>query len=338
MIRGEACLHAALALKKRGYTPDVIMAHPGWGESLFLAQVWPATKLKLYCEFFYHAQGADVGYDPEFSTTDPGDAARVTLKNASTLLQFQCADAGLSPTQWQASTFPEHIKKKITVIHDGIDTETLRPDHNAKFMLSNDIRVTRKEEVITFVSRSLEPYRGFHIFMRSLSKLLSARPSAQVIIVGQEGVSYGAKPIDGISWKRRFLEESKLQLSVQQLARVHFVGTITYRRFISLLQVSTVHVYLTYPFVLSWSLLEAMSVGCAIVASDTQPIHEVIKHGQTGKLVEFFDPSLLADSVIELLRDSESREKLGKAARQFAISNYDLKNICLPKQIAWLLQ
>ena len=337
VIRGEACLKAALSLKTKGYCPDAIVAHPGWGESLFLKEVWPEAKLKLYCEFFYHARGADVGFDPEFSSSDPADAGRVTLKNANILLQFQQADAGLSPTHWQASTFPEHISKKISVIHDGIDTEVLRPNPDVQFALDSGKVLTQKDEVITFVNRALEPYRGFHVFMRSLPTLLKERPNAEVLIVGKEGVSYGAQPKDGLSWKQQFVKEVFPKLDESQRSRVHFLNTIPYDRFIALLQVSTVHVYLTYPFVLSWSLLEAMSVGCSIVASDTQPLHEAITHDETGVLVDFFDPEALATATISLLNDSDRRSRLSRAAREFAKANYDLKTVCLPKQLTWVL-
>ncbi|MDA9185556.1 glycosyltransferase family 4 protein [Gammaproteobacteria bacterium] len=336
VIRGEACLKAALALKDQGYTPEVIVAHPGWGESLFVKEVWPEAKLKLYCEFFYHARGADVGFDPEFSSSDPAEAGRVTLKNANMLLQFQNADSGLSPTHWQASTFPPHIRDKITVVHDGIDTELLSPNPSVSFPLDNGKSLTRDDEVITFVNRALEPYRGFHTFMRSLPKLLAARPNVHVLIVGKEGVSYGAQPPNGKSWKTIFSEEVLPKLTLQQRERIHFLSTIDYPRFINLLQVSRVHVYLTYPFVLSWSLLEAMSVGCSIVASDTQPLHEAIKHNDTGLLVDFFDHDALADSVTRLLDEEMARDRLGKAAREFAIENYDLKSVCLSKQLQWV--
>ena len=336
LIRGEACLQAALALKKQGYSPDTIVAHPGWGESLFLKEVWPEAKLKLYCEFFYHTHGADVGFDPEFSSSDPADAGRVTLKNANILMQFEQAAAGLSPTHWQARTFPKHIREKITVIHDGIDTELLKPNAEAEFRLDSGQVLTREQEVITFVSRSLEPYRGFHIFMRSLPALLADRPNARVLIVGREGISYGAPSPTGKSWKSLFVDEVFPSLTESQRSRIHFLGNIPYERFVSLLQLSTVHVYLTYPFVLSWSLLEAMSVGCSIVASDTQPLHEAIKYNETGVLVNFFNPEALAESVISLLGDSEKREMLGRQARNFAVNNYDLKSICLPRQIRWV--
>lgn len=337
VIRGEACLLAALNLKGQGYIPEIILAHPGWGESLFLKEVWPEARLKLYCEYFYQSRGGDVGFDPEFSSSDPTDAARVALKNANMLLQFQNADAGLSPTHWQANTFPLHIRDKITVTHDGIDSEVLSPNPSATFLLDNGQTLTRDDEVITFVNRALEPYRGFHTFMRSLPRLLTARPNAQVLIVGGEGVSYGAQPPHGKSWKTILCEEVLPQLTSQQSDRIHFLGTIDYPRFIKLLQVSRVHVYLTYPFVLSWSLLEAMSVGCSIIASDTQPVREAIKHEETGLLVDFFDHSALADSVSKLIEDEGTRVRIGGAAREFAINNYDLVKHCLPGQIQWLL-
>lgn len=338
IIRGEACLRAALNLKKSGYTPDIIIAHPGWGESLFLCEVWPAAELKLYCEFFYSTNGADWGFDPEFSTSDPTDAARVQLKNANILLQFQNATSGICPTQWQANTFPQHIREKITVIHDGIDTDAVTINPNARLTLQSGLQVTRGDEVITFVSRTLEPLRGFHIFMRALPKILSAKPNAQVLIVGAEGVGYGLQPPPETSWKAKFYNEVMPFLTSQQRGRVHFLGHIEYARFITLLQISSVHVYLTYPFVLSWSLLEAMSAGCSLIVSDTQPLQEVISRDETGKFINFFDIEGLADSILDLLEDRDMRERLGKAAREFVMDRYDLKNKCLPEQIKWALQ
>jgi glycosyltransferase involved in cell wall biosynthesis len=335
VIRGEACFRSALALKAKGYLPDVVIAHPGWGESLFLKEVWPEARLKLYCEFFYHAHGADVGFDPEFSSQDPADACRVILKNANTLLQFQNADAGLSPTLWQASTFPEHMQKKITVIHDGIDSAALQPNPQAEFELDAGQTVTRENEVVTFVSRALEPLRGFHIFMRALPTLLKARPKALVLIVGQDKAGYGVKSGVNASWKKTFCDEVMPQLTSTERSRIHFLGHIEYGRYITLLQVSRVHVYLTSPFVLSWSLLEAMSVGCAIVASDTKPLKEVIEHNKTGRLIKFFDSIALAESVIEFLEDAGMRDLIGAAARAHVIQRYDLKSVCLPQQIAW---
>jgi len=336
VIRGEACLNAAITLKQGGYSPDVIVAHPGWGESLFLKEVWPDANLKLYCEFYYHARGADVGFDPEFSSYQPAETGRVLLKNANLLIQFQQADAGLSPTEWQASIFPEHIRKKITVIHDGIDTSRLRPNPTARFTLGGGEVVTCNDEIVTFVNRALEPYRGFHTFMRSLPKILSERPNAKVLIVGKEGISYGAQPPEGTTWKKIFTDEVFPGMCESQRSRVHFLNHIKYDQFISLLQVSTVHVYLTYPFVLSWSLLEAMSIGCSIVASDTPPVREAIKHEENGLLVDFFKPQELAASVISLLAKQHQREIFASNARKFAQEHYDLHEICLPQQMHWL--
>ena len=341
IIRGEACFRAALALKENGYTPEIIIAHHGWGESLFLKEIWPKAKIGIYCEFFYQSSGADVGFDPEFPSRDPGEACRLKLKNLNNLLHFEIANAGLSPTKWQASTFPEKFRKKISVIHDGIDTDKLRPKSSLNIIINNSLKITKGDEVITFVNRNLEPYRGYHIFMRSLPEILRLRPSAKILIVGGDDVSYGARPDPsqygaGAKWKDIFINEVRPNINDQDWRRVHFLGNLPYENFISILQISTVHVYLTYPFVLSWSLLEAMSVGCSIVASDTAPLREVIINDETGVLVDFFNHVELANKISDLIADTKKRDRLGAAARELVQSHYDLKRFCLPKQIEWI--
>ena len=340
-IRADACFRAALSLKAQGFSPDVIVAHHGWGESLFLKEVWPDARLGIYCEFYYHPHGSDVGFDPEFPVQDAlGEACRLRLKNLNNLLHFDIADAGISPTHWQASTFPEPFRSRISVVHDGIDTTTLAPNPAVSLTLNGTLKLSRNDEVETFVNRNLEPYRGYHIFMRALPELLKRRPAARVLIVGGNDVSYGARPTQelhgGSSWKDIFIAQVRPLISDADWARVHFLGNIPYEQFIPVLQLSRVHVYLTYPFVLSWSLLEAMSVGCAIVASDTAPLREAIRDDQTGRLVEFFDAAEVCSAVCRLLEDAPARARLGQQARAFARSHYDLESICLPRQLAWV--
>lgn len=347
VVRAEACFRAARKLQASGFVPDVIIAHPGWGESIFLKEVWPAAKLGIYCEFYYNAEGSDVGFDAEFKTHEheaQDNACKLKLKNVNNLLHFQSADAGISPTQWQASSFPETFRHKITVVHDGIDTQKVRPAATASLTVKSRsglaIELSCNDEIITFVNRNLEPYRGFHIFMRALPELLKRRPHARVLIVGGNDVSYGARPEKSVhghtNWKDVYIDEVRPQISDADWGRVHFLGNIAYKHFIPLLQLSTVHVYLTYPFVLSWSLLEAMSAGCAIVASDTQPLHEAIQHNETGRLVNFFDHTQMAEQVCQLLGQPEERHRLGANARAFVERNYDLKTVCLPKQLKWV--
>lgn len=340
IIRSEACFRRALKMKVDGFYPDVIIAHHGWGESLFLKEVWPKAKLGIYCEFHYHKEGADTGFDAEFPAKDVGDACRLQLKNLNNFLHYALADAGISPTHWQASTFPEPFRSKITVVHDGIDTNVVKPNDKASIKLNNQLLLTKQDEIITFVNRNLEPYRGYHIFMRALPDILKRRPNAKVLIVGGNEVSYGPKPspedYPDSNWKGIFAKEVRPQISDADWGRVYFLGSLPYHLFIPLLQISTVHVYLTYPFVLSWSLLEAMSIGCAIVASNTKPLHEAIRDGETGQLVDFFDVQGLSNAVCTLLDDPELRAKLGDNARRFAKEHYDLGTVCLPRQIEWV--
>ncbi len=332
IVRGEAAYRAAVTLKNEGFYPDVIIAHPSWGESLFLKEVWPKAKLGIYCEYFYLTQGGDLDFDPEFPSKKIDFEISIKMKNLSNIMHFDIADAGLSPTLWQRNSYPESFKSRISIIHDGIDTDAAASDKNAYVTINDNIRLDKGSEVITFVNRNLEPYRGYHVFMRALPSLLKERPNAHVIIVGGDKVSYGAAAPDGQSWKSIFLNEVIDRIDK---SRVHFVGNLSYKNYLKVLQVSTVHVYLTYPFVLSWSLLEAMSVGCAIVASKTAPVEEVIEHGVNGVLVDFFDKERLTQEIIKLLDNSKLRQELGQAARRAILDNYDLKSICLPKQLAW---
>jgi glycosyltransferase involved in cell wall biosynthesis len=338
IIRAEAVLRAAVKLQQEGFNPDVIIAHPGWGESLFLKNLWPKAKLAIYCEFFYHAKEFDVGFDPEFPSDCLETASRLQLKNANNLLHFDVADAGISPTHWQASSFPLPFRDKITVVHDGIDTEHIKPNPNVSLTLNNQLTLTRADEVITFVSRTLEPYRGYHIFMRCLPELLARRPNVRVLIVGNDESPYGARPENGQTWREIFFNEVRSRFAPGDLSRIHFLGRIRYDHFISLLQLSTVHVYLTYPFVLSWSLIESMSAGCTVVASNTQPLHEAIKHNDTGRLVDFFNQADWIEQICDLLEHPEERQRLSQNARAFAVANYDLKTVCLPQQLAWVNQ
>jgi glycosyltransferase involved in cell wall biosynthesis len=336
VIRAEAAFHAFQQLRREGFVPDAVIAHPGWGESMFVKEVWPGTRLGIYCEFFYRSSGADTGFDPEFPDGGESEPCRVRLKNLNNLLHFDRADAGICPTQWQASTFPDAFRDRITVVHDGIDSGRVAPHPAAAFEGGTPVgpvRFSRDDEVITFVNRNLEPYRGYHQFMRALPAILARRPRAHVVLVGGSDVSYGPRPAAGRTWKDLFLDEVRDRID---LRRVHFVGQIPYPAFLSLLQVSTVHVYLTYPFVLSWSLLEAMSAGCAIVASDTAPVREAIVPGQTGRLVDFFDPARLAEETVALLDNADERARLGRNAREFAVARYDLRSVCLPRQLAWV--
>ncbi len=328
--RGVTVARAALKMRQDGYMPDVIFGHSGWGETLFLKEVWPDAKLIVYAEFYYRGKGADVGFDPEFNQTS-FDHVMIAQARAAYLGQSLIhADAGLAPTQWQASTYPASLRQMITVIHDGVNTAALHPNPEARFSLPDGRTLTPRDEVLTFVNRNLEPYRGYHTFMRALPAVLQARPQAQVVIIGGDEVSYGSAPKDAKGWKDVFLNEVKDRLD---LTRVHFMGKVPYPQFVSLMQVSRAHAYLTYPFVLSWSMIEAMAMGCHIVASDTPPVQEALEHGKTGTLVDFFDVPAWSRALTEALADPDRFAPLRKAAREAAIARYDLHELCLPKMV-----
>lgn len=331
----EACargLRAARAARQMqedlGFVPDVIVGHPGWGETLFLKEVWPEARLIVYAELMYRTTGLDTGFDPEFGGNDL-DARASTLARTAHLVQAMVlADAAISPTAFQAATFPPEFRAKIAICHDGVDSTRLTPDPAAQITV--DGRTFHAgDEVVTFVNRSLEPYRGYHIFMRALPAVLAARPNAHVLIIGAEGQSYGRAPPEG-SWKTRFLQEVGDRIDP---ARVHFMGRLPYADYIRVLQVGRVHAYLTYPFVLSWSMIEAMSLGAMVIGSDTGPVSEVIRDGENGRLVDFFDVAGWSRALIAALADPDAHAPLRTAARQTVLDHYALDRT-LPRLIA----
>ncbi len=327
VLHGQAVVRVAQALKNEGFQPDLIYAHPGWGESLYLKDIYPRVPLVNFCEWYYHAFGADAHFDPA-QPVKFDSLCRLRTRNGLHLLNLEVCDVGVVPTRWQLQQFPKEFRSKLTVIHDGIDTETVRPNEGARFDLGEGRALSRADEVLTYVARNLEPYRGFPSFMRALPSILARRPDCQVVILGGDDVSYGGRLPEGESHRQKMLEEVAIDHS-----RVHFLGRVPYARYLALLQVSSAHVYLTYPFVLSWSLLEAMAAGCLVIGSNTPPVAEVITHGETGFLVDFFSPEAIADKVVEALEIRRDLTAVSVAARQHVVAHYDLKTRCLPAQV-----
>ena len=338
--RGVTAARAACQLRDtKDYTPDLIIGHSGWGETLFLKDVWPSARLIVYAEFYYRGRGADVGFDAEFNPPN-FDQVMIAQGRAAHLGQALLhADAGLSPTLWQAGSFPAPLRKLIEVIHDGVDTTKMQPNAQATYTLPNGAILRAGDEVLTFVNRNLEPYRGYHIFMRALPRILKARPDAQVVIVGGDEVSYGAAPKGAKGWKEAIFDEVRNRIDpahVHLLDRVHFLGRVSYDHFTQLMQISRAHAYLTYPFVLSWSMLEAMAAGALIVGSRTAPVEEVIQHAENGLLVDFFDVPAWEAALIDALENPQDYAHLRLAARQTILDRYDLRAIALPRLLAFV--
>lgn len=327
VIVGQQAARLMIDMEKQNLTPDVIVAHPGWGEVLFAKDVFPQVPLLNYCEFYYAGRGADIGFSPEDPATIDS-ICRARARNAHLLLSLEAADAGISPTQWQKSRHPSPLSDKIEVIFDGIDTASVKPDPAARFELDGGRVLTRDDEVLTYVARNLEPYRGFPSFIRALPRILAERPGATVMICGGDEVSYGKPAPDGKSWREHMLAEVEIDP-----ARVHFTGKLPYNRYLALLQVSSLHVYLTVPFVLSWSCLESMAAGCLMLASSTPPVREVIEDGVNGLLCDFNSPDDIAAKAVSMLADRDKLGHLRTAARATVVERYAL-DLCLPRHLA----
>ncbi len=330
MIRGESCAEQAIKLREEGFIPELICAHPGWGEALFLKDVWPETRVLGYHEFHYHQGNSD--FDREFIPNQAWqDAARLRAKNASFLLGYEDIDWGVTPTRFQWSTLPKRVQEHTSVIHDGIDIEHVKPKPEAQLLLQDkNLTVNRSSKVITFISRNLEPTRGFHRFMRALPLVQKHHPDAQIFIVGRDGTGYGSPHPSGKSYKQAMLNELENQLDLEH---IHFVGALPHGQLIQLIQLSQAHVYFTMPFVLSWSLMEAMACGALVVGSRTPPLEEVIQHGRNGLLVDYFNTGELATCLDEVLRNPSKHESLRLNARRTIEQHYGLRKT-LSRQMA----
>ncbi len=327
---GFAVAQVCQTLEQQGITPDLIAGHCGWGETLFIKDVFPDIPVLSYFEFYYHFSHVDVNFDPEYPT-DKRDAFRIRSRNAVALLSYDSTDWGHSPTHWQRSLLPPELRSRITTIHEGVDTDIAKPDPTAWVRVGSDDQIlTCGNEVITYVARNLEPYRGFHIFMRAAKEILQRRPKAHIVVVGGDDTSYGTTHPSGDNFRTVMLRELGTDLAAD---RIHFLGQVPYDTYLSVLQISSAHIYLTYPFVLSWSFIEAMACGCAIIGSDTPPVLEVLKDGQNGLAVDFFSPSKIADCVDALLDHPDRTEALRRAARETAVKQFDFKTVILPR---WL--
>lgn len=329
--RGQNVFRLAIELKNKGFYPDVIVVHPGWGEAIFMRDIFPDARHINYFEYYYQSVGGDVGFDPEFpSTLD--DQLKARVKNSTQLISLVSSDQGLSPTQWQKERYPKEFHSKIRVIHEGIDTNYLKPDVDAWIKIGEK-QFKVGDEVVTYVARNLEPYRGFHCFMRSIPKLQALRPDAHILIVGGDDVSYGRRAVHFSTYRQQYIQELD---GYVDWSKVHFLGKLPYVDYLKILQISAAHVYLTYPFVLSWSMLEAMSVGCILIASATTPVKEVITDGQNGFLVDFFNSNDLAEKIAEVLAEPSKCSIIRTLARQTIIDKYDLFSHCLPEMIGFL--
>lgn len=331
VIRAQACGNAAFELKQKGFTPEIICAHPGWGEALFLQDIWPKSPILSYQEFYYIAKGFDLDFDLELQG-EPNweECAKVRMKNAHSQLNLESSSWNVTPTLFQRSTFPEHWQPKISAIHDGIDTTLASPaEKHTNLKLPDNTLIQSGEPIVTFINRSLEPYRGCHSFIRAIPTIHNLNPEAQIVIVGStKGVSYGS-PCENGEYKDQFMQEIKGNYIEEN---VHFTEKLPYDQLLTLFKVSAVHVYLTYPFVLSWSLLEAMSSECAVIGSKTSPVEEVIKDSVNGLLVNFFEPKEIGEAVCNLLYDRKMAKLLGENARESILEKYSLE-VCVPQQI-----
>lgn len=318
----KAAMRCAQEMKAQGIIPDIIYGFGFWGVNLFMKDVFPGVPVISFCEWFYNLEGADLGFDGRVFSDEQKSVIR--CENAHSLLDLHAADVCVSPTQWQKKQFPKEYHHKFKVIHDGIDTDTCSPGKDAKLYIKDkDLTLTADDEVITYGTRGMEPYRGFPQFMEAAEKILKKRPKAHIVIAGADHAYYGALPEEG-TYKEQMLKKLDIDMD-----RIHFVGGLSFYDYINFLRVSSAHVYSTYPYILSWSILNAMSSGCCVVASSTAPVLEIIRDNYNGLLFDFYDIDQQVEKIEYALDNKEKAQEIRENARQFVLDYYDVKNMLM---------
>ena len=329
VLLGQAVYRAAARLSDEGFEPDLVYFHAGFGMGLYLKDAFPAVPSLGLFEWYYRAYDSDADY---LAPLGMDDRLRVRTLNAGLLLELDACEVGICPTRFQKAQFPEVHQLKLEALHDGIDTDLLAPRHLREQRPAVIAHVPPDAELITYATRGLEPYRGFPQFMQALARLQRQRPGLHAAIAGSPKHFYGGPVPPGYhSWKEAVLAG----LPELDLQRVNFLGMLPGEEYRALLRASDVHVYLTVPFVLSWSLLEAMAMGCPLVASDTGPVREVIEHGVHGLLADLRDPGAIATQIAALLDERFCAAELGKVAARRVRMTYAL-DVVIPQQLALL--
>jgi len=316
VLEGQASYREAMALAEKGWQPDCIVNHVGYGNGLFLSDVFPQARRIGLFEWYYTPYGSDVDFLTN-GQVEPDRVLKLRIWNAQTLLELAACDHCVTPTHWQRQQFPQKLRDQLTVIHEGVDVQHLVGLRSFGLPRPACLPDDPQLEVLTYVSRGFEEYRGFPQAMQAIGRLQKLRPNLHVLIAGHDGVAYGATRADARSWGTWAREECELDP-----ARTHWLGMLQDQAYWEVLACSTVHLYLTVPFVLSWSLLEAMAAGCSLVASATPPVQEVLSHQHNALLVDFFDVSAQVEAIQLLLDQSELRRRLATAA-QVSAQAYD---------------
>ncbi|TCD58396.1 glycosyltransferase [Synechococcus sp. BS55D] len=312
VLQGQAVFRACEQLRQEGWEPDWIINHVGFGNGMYLSDAFPQARRIGLFEWYYNSSGADVDFLRR-GPLEPDRALRLRTWNAQTLLELADCDLGVVPTRWQLDQFPEHLRSRLRVIHEGIDVTALRSLKSSQRNRPPCLPESPNLEVLTYVSRGFEEYRGFPQAMQTIALLQAQRPHLHVLIVGSDVVAYGGVRADGRSWGAWAKEDLELDPS-----RTHWMGALQTEQYHDVLACSDVHLYLTVPFVLSWSLLEAMAAGCALVCSATPPVQEVLEHEVSALLVDFFSPQAQAAAIGQLLEDPGRRSMLASAAIEAA--------------------
>lgn len=319
----------AIELARDGFKPDAIIGHIGWCSLVFMKDVFPTAKLIGYTEWYYRWENSWEYFSTQKAPMDL--KAKTRMQNAPSLIGLESLDVSVTPTHWQRSVFPQTHQRKMEVIHEGIDTQVCRPQERCELKLPSVV-LGENTKIVTYIARSMEPARGFFSYMAAVEKLCKIDPNLQFVVLGRKRSAYSNGTKEGDSYQQQAMAKYDCDWS-----RVHFCGKLPYQDYLQVLRNTSVHIHLSMPLFLSWSLLEAMSCGCAIVGSENAPVNEVIKHDENGRVVPFFDTNALVGEINSLLSDPVSAKRLGAAARQTVLDKYEVEQ-CTDKWKSLILR
>jgi glycosyltransferase involved in cell wall biosynthesis len=267
-------------------------------------------------------------FRPDFPSTELNNL-RARARNAMLLLDLENCDRGYSPTQWQRDRLPAVFHDKVRVIFDGIDTSLWRPLPEGPRHLGE--RVFPPElKLVSYATRGMESMRGFDIFMKVAKRVCDRRRDVLFLVAGEDRVCYGGD--QAVTGSKTF-KEWVLSQDQYDLSRFLFLGLIPASQLVQLFNIVNLHIYLTVPFVLSWSLMDALACGATILASATAPVQEMVRHGENGLLADFFDIEGMAAIVEHVLDHPEVYAHFREAGVAMIRERYSL-DLCLPQMLA----
>ena len=322
--RGSAVAKLVQQLIEQDHPPDLVMSHSAWGESLCLRRVCRDVPWISYPELWGNPRSLGFGFDQSLDGLTP-EATRFSSANLITELALLQSSASVVASRSQLLSFPKSLQHRLTLQPEGVDLQRIKPDASACLTIPKmGLEFRAGQPLVTFISRHLEPLRGLRQMLMAWPLVSQTIPEAQLLLVGGKGQGYSLQRPKG----QNHLEDALNNLPDTTNRRtIHCLGRLPYEEMLTLLQCSACHVALSYPYTLSWSVLEALSCGVPVISNPDSPIS--VELGDDANkalaLVPFDDIASLSLKTIELLQHPQRARAMGAAGRSWIEQNASLE-------------